>query len=182
MDRRKKFRFVLKKPDKRKEVGKLVARGHDLNMALQVVQLNRASYYRKPSPVIKTDRRQCELDNDLVKKLNKLSGYNTFYGYCKVAEKLKDYNHKQVFRPMKKMNMLQPRKLKKFHKHRLPISRQTNYLFNIIDVYDKEPIGDYYRLRCRVDKAILSMKEAVQTKFGSLDLVLLSCNHACGSM
>jgi len=164
--------------------------GHDLKMALQVVQLSRASYYRRLTSLDKPDRRQRELDKELVKELIELSGYETTYGYRKVTVKLEQYNHKKVYRHMKRMNMLQPRKLKKFHKHRLPITcpiesdsrweadltyvfdgRQTNYLFNIIDVYDKEPIGDYYGLRCRADEAIHSLEEAVKTRFGSLELV-----------
>ena len=44
-----------------------------------------------------------------------------------------------------------------------------NYLFTVMDVYDKDPIGDYYGLRCRAEEAVYSLEEAVNTRFGSLD-------------
>lgn len=34
--------------------------------------------------------------------------------------------------------------------------------------YDKEPVGDYYGLRCRAEEAIHSLQEAVETRFGIL--------------
>lgn len=83
--------------------------------------------------------------------------------------------------------MLQPRKLKKRHTKRLEIScptgpnirwegdlvhvwdgARTNYLFVVADAFDKEPIGDHYGLRCRADEAIVSLEEAVKTRFGDL--------------
>ena len=46
-----------------------------------------------------------------------------------------------------------------------------NYLFTVMDVYDKEPIGDYYGLRCRAEEAVYSLEEAVKTRFGSREPV-----------
>lgn len=98
------------------------------------------------------------------------------------------YNHKKMYRHMKVLNMLQPRKLKKHRTCRLPIScptgpnirwegdltyvydgHKTNYLFAFVDTFDKEPVGDYYGLRCRSDEAIQGLEEAVRTRFGSLE-------------
>jgi len=86
--------------------------------------------------------------------------------------------------------LLQPKKLRKKKHTRLPIScplgsnirwegdltyiwdgSKLNYLFAVVDTYDKEPIGDYYGLRCRAQEAIFSLEEAVKTRFGNLDLV-----------
>jgi len=47
--------------------------------------------------------------------------------------------------------------------------RKTNYLFAVVDAYDKEPIGDYYGLRCRTDEAVHSLENAVRMRFGSLE-------------
>jgi len=37
---------------------------------------------------------------------------------------------------------------------------KLNYLFVIIDTYDKESIGDYYGLRCKADEAVYNIEEA----------------------
>ena len=89
---------------------------------------------------------------------------------------------------MKELKLTQPRRLKKQHKKRLDIScpvqsnarwegdltyvcdgERPDYLFVIIDTYDKEPIGDYHGLRCGADEAIYSLEEAVKNRFGSLE-------------
>lgn len=129
------------------------------------------------------------LDFGLVEKINSLSGYELTYGYRKVTKALAVYNHKKVYRHMLALRRLQPRKLKKKRTHRLPIScpvgsnyrwegdltyvwdgGKLNYLFVIVDAFDKEPIGDYYGLRCRAEEAIHSLEDAVLTRFGNLDL------------
>ena len=91
---------------------------------------------------------------------------------------------------MKALDMLQPKKVKK-HKHtRLPIcspigpntrwegdltyvwdGTKINYLFAIVDGYDREPIGDCYSLRCSSEESIVSLEEAVKKRFGSLEPV-----------
>lgn len=46
-----------------------------------------------------------------------------------------------------------------------------NYLIAIVDTCDKEPIGDYYGLRCRTEEAISALEEAVMQRFGNLEPV-----------
>lgn len=157
-----------------------------LRIALGVVNLNKATYYYKPDD--EKDRRKRSLDDTLVNLIKGLSKYELTYGYRKVTILLGAYNHKKVYRHMKELRMTQPRKLKKHKKNRLEISSpvrsnirwegdltyvfdgsKINYLFVIVDAYDKEPIGDYYGLRCRADEAVHSLEEAVKTRFGSLE-------------
>lgn len=148
------------------------------------MMMTRSSYYYQPNE--KKDGRQRPLDGELVKRLNDLAGYDLVYGYRKITKSFKEYNHKKVYRHMKALKMLQPKKLKKRALTRLAIEcpiksnirwegdlsyvwdgSKMNYLFAIVDTYDKEPIGDYYGLRCRAEEAIHSLEEAVKTRFGS---------------
>jgi putative transposase len=157
-----------------------------LRMALKATNLNKSSYYHAPKQA--QDRRCRPLDEALTARLRQISGYELTYGYRKMTQYVIDYNHKKVYRHMKALDMLQPKKLKKRATHRLPIScpvgsnvrwegdltyvwdgQKTNYLFAIVDAYDKEPIGDYYGLRCRADEAVLSLEEAVRVRFGTLE-------------
>lgn len=149
------------------------------------VGLSKASYYRKAQTG--KDQRKTTLDSELVMKLKSLSGYETIYGYRKVSKLLGRHNHKKVYRHMKALNLLQPRKLKKHGRRRLNIScaiqsnarweadltyvfdgYQTNYLFVVVDTFDKEPIGEHYGLRCRAEEAVQSLENAVRHRFGSL--------------
>jgi len=157
-----------------------------LKIALETTNLSRAGYYYHPEGGV--DRRKKPLDTALEALLKNLDGYECIYGYRKVTEKFVVYNHKKVYRHMKIMNMLQPRKLKKQKHKRLPIEcpiesnirwegdltyvydgQRTNYLFSVVDVFDKEIIGDYYGLRCRADEAVYALEEAVKNRFGSLE-------------
>lgn len=149
--------------------------------------ISKATYYYQRSTK-KEDKRRHPLDPVLVAKLNEITGYDLVYGYRKVTKHLKTYNHKKVYRHMKQLNRLQPRKLKKKRTARLDIScsidsnirwegdltyvwdgNKINYLFVIVDTFDKEPIGDYYGLRCRAEESIHSLEQAVQTRFGNLE-------------
>ena len=88
---------------------------------------------------------------------------------------------------MKALNMLQPKKIKKHKTTRLDVScpitsnvrwegdltyvfdgKRLNYLFVVVDAFDKEPIGDCYGLRCRAKEAIISLEDAVKSRFNSL--------------
>lgn len=148
--------------------------------------MSKASYYYVPQGA--HDRRKRPLDNTLVALLQAITGYETTYGYRKVTKKLIVYNHKKVYRHMEALNLLQPKKIKKKNYKRLPwecpiVSNvrweadltyvwdgtKCNYLFAVVDCYDKEPIGDHYGLRARSDEAIVSLEEAVKTRFGSLE-------------
>jgi putative transposase len=156
-----------------------------LNIALKALGLSRSSYYYQPNP--SKGKRTKQLDNTLVYKLKELTGYELVYGYRKVTTLLKQYNHKKIYRHMKALKMLQPKKLKKHKTTRLDIScpitsnvrwegdltyvfdgKRINYLFVIVDAFDKEPIGDCYGLRCRAKEAIISLEDAVKSRFGSL--------------
>jgi len=157
-----------------------------LKIALRATFLSKGTYYH----VSKTDsdRRRRPLDQELTDKLKEITGYERTYGYRKITVLFEEYNHKKIYRHMKALKLTQPRKLKKHNKNRLPVSspikpnvrwegdlsyvfdgRKTNYLFVVVDTFDKEPIGDYYGLRCRADEAIYSLEDAVRTRFGSLE-------------
>ncbi len=149
--------------------------------------LNKTTYYYQSLPE-NENKRNRPLDPVLVEKLDTIKGYELTYGYRKVTRFFEIYNHKKIYRHMYKLNRLQPRKLKKKSKNRLNISCPTgsnvrwegdltyvwdgnkiNYLFVVVDTFDKEPIGDYYGLRCRADEAIHSLEQAVEARFGSLE-------------
>ena len=157
-----------------------------LDIALKAVGLSKSSYYYH-SKLIKKDKRIKQLDNTLVYKLKELTGYELVYGYRKVTKLLKQYNHKKIYRHMKALNMLQPKKIKKHKTTRLDVScpitsnvrwegdltyvfdgKRLNYLFVVVDAFDKEPIGDCYGLRCRAKEAIISLEDAVKSRFNSL--------------
>jgi len=173
--------------ERRKIAKKLVEEEKiSLQIALRSMFLSKASYYYKPKDACERPSRS--LDPKLVNSLKTLSGRDLVYGYRKVTSKFKVHNHKKVYRHMKELKMLQPKKLKKQKHTRLPLNcaiasnvrwegdltyvwdgNKINYLFVIVDSYDKEPIGDYYGLRCRADEAIHSLEEAVKERFGSLE-------------
>jgi putative transposase len=157
-----------------------------LETALKALGLSKSSYYYQPNP--SKDKRSKQLDNTLVYKLKELTGYELVYGYRKVTTLFKQYNHKKIYRHMKALKMLQPKKLKKHKTTRLDIScpitsnvrwegdltyvfdgNRLNYLFVVVDAFDKEPIGDHYGLRCRANEAIISLEEAVKSRFGSIN-------------
>jgi len=176
--------------EKRREIAqKLVTENQiSLKIALKAMFLNRSTYYYGSKSIV--DKRKNPLDEKLVEQLKGLSGYDLVYGYRRVTKKLKEYNHKKVYRHMKELKMLQAKKIKKKGLKRLPIScavgsnirwegdltyvwdgNKLTYLFVVVDTYDKEPIGDYYGLRCRADEAIHSLEQAVKTRFGNLEKV-----------
>jgi len=155
-------------------------------IAMRATNLSKATYYYHP--VKDVDLRKRPLDGELVTLLKALPKYEQTYGYRKITVLFDKYNHKKIYRHMKQLAITQPRKLKKRRKNRLDIScpiksnirwegdltyvfdgSKLNYLFAIVDAYDKEPIGDYYGLRCRADEAIHSLEDAVRTRFGSLE-------------
>ena len=149
--------------------------------------MNKTTYYYTQDKKL-GDHRYKSLDPTLESMLKQLNGYDLVYGYRKVTNLFEIYNHKKIYRHMKKLKMLQPKKLKRKNTPRLPIvcpigsnirwegdlsyvwdGTKINYLFAVVDAYDKEPIGDYYGLRCRADEAVLSLEEAVKSRFGSLE-------------
>jgi putative transposase len=166
-------------------VTELVESGLELEVAIKAMMLTRSSYYYNQES--KKDNRKRPLDDQLVQKLNDLADYELVYGYRKITKSFNEYNHKKVYRHMKALKILQPKKLKKRALTRLAIEcpiksnvrwegdlsyvwdgSKMNYLFAIVDVFDKEPLGDYYGLRCRAEEAIYSLEEAVKARFGNL--------------
>jgi putative transposase len=177
---------------KRREIAKKLVCNEkiSLRIALSATNVSKASYYYTPNQC--NDKRTRPLDSKLVAKIENMSAYDLTYGYRKVTKDFKIYNHKKIYRHMKAMNRLQPKKIKKKRTNRLEIScpvasnlrwegdltyvwdgAKINYLFVILDVFDKEPIGDYYGLRCRADEAVYSLEQAVTTRFGNLE----QCDH-----
>ena len=175
--------------ERRKIAKRLVEKERiSLHIVLKAMFLSKGSYYYQSK---ETDHRQKRgLDQELVRELNSLNPREFVHGYRKVTRKLKKYNHKKVYRHMKELNMLQPKKLKKGNKRRLGLycprgvnqrweadltyvwdGNKINYLFVVVDSYDKDIVGDYYGLRCRADEAIYSLEEAVKERFGSLEPV-----------
>ena len=87
--------------------------------------LNKSTYYYQCS-VKKEDNRKRSLDPVLVEQLDEISGYELTYGYRKITQSLGTYNHKKIYRHMKRLNRLQPRKLKKKRVTRLELSCPTD--------------------------------------------------------
>ena len=157
-----------------------------MKIALKALMINKNTYYYENKTEI--DKRTKPLDPALESMLKQLEGYDLVYGYRKITDLFEIFNHKKIYRHMKVLSMLQPRKLKKKKLTRLEISSpirsnvrwegdltyiwdgiKMNYLFVVVDAYDKEPIGDYYGLRCRADESIVALEEAVKRRFGSLE-------------
>lgn len=97
------------------------------------------------------------------------------------------YNHKKVYRHMKELDILQPKQVKKPKKRpktsvvwSTPIKSNLRweadltyvsnqhgnmYLFTVIDVFDKEIIGEHFSYRCRAIDAVKSIESAVLKRF-----------------
>lgn len=144
--------------------------------------ISKSSYYYRARGY---DRRRRPLDPELMADIENLSGYELAYGYRKVTAKLMRYNHKKVLRHTQAMDRTQPRRYKRKERTHLPAvcpiqsnvrwetdltyvfdGTRNTYLFAVLDVYDKEVVGDEHGLRCRADEALVSMKKAVWNRFG----------------
>jgi len=135
------------------------------------------------------------LDPELTSILNQLEGYELTIGYKKTTAYIKYkfgqygglFNHKKVYRHMKNLGLLQPKHVKKPKNRKKtdiiwssPIasnvrweadltyvaSRQGNmYLFTVLDVFDKEIIGEWMGFRCRAEDAVKSLEAAILKRF-----------------
>ena len=130
-------------------------------------------------------------------RLTQLSGFALTLGYRKLTYFFKFQldvivNHKKMYRHMACMDLLQPKHIKKPKKKKPPtaiyycplrsnirweadltlVPYQSGflYLFSVIDVFDKELIGDHFGFRCRKEDAIESLKMAVLSRFPSVEI------------
>lgn len=154
--------------------------------ALQAVGLAHSTYHYKSKAagcVLKP------LDAGFSQAIREVLKQASVYGYRKVHAVLRArgwcVNHKKVLRYMRHLGLLQPRRVKgrSFTRPALvePTCSNTyweedltyvwcgdcnNYLFALIDGYDKEIPGDHFGDRCRSDEASEVLERAVLKRFG----------------
>lgn len=154
--------------------------------ALQAVGLARSTYHYKSKAAGRTLK---PLDAEFSQAIREVLKRASVYGYRKVHAVLRArgwcVNHKRVLRYMRHLKLLQPRKVKgrSFTRPALvePACSNTyweedltyvwcgdcnNYLFALIDGYDKEIPGDHFGDRCRSDEASEVLERAVLKRFG----------------
>ncbi len=166
-------------------VDKLIQeKGLTQSEALAVVGLGRSTYYYKSKPL----KRVRFFDPLLCLAIQAIHRKASVYGYRKVTATLKArgwlVNHKRVYRYMKHLGLLQPRKVKGQKPTQLATvyptisnvyweedltyvwcGNQQGYLFALIDGYDKGLPGDYFGNRCRADEAASVLEQAVLKRF-----------------
>lgn len=178
--------------------------GVRIRNAAQAFCLHRSSWYYKSKPRA-AKRSSRPLDPVLKDKLLELTGYELTLGYRKVSMYLRyeysiRFNHKKVYRHMEELKILQPRFIRRRRTKKLPTAlwycplksdvrweadltvipyeHGQLFLFSVIDVFDKELIGEWFGFRCQCIDAIAALKQAVYTRFPdgivpeNLDLVL----------
>lgn len=189
---KKNFVDDLKSEKKRVLVDHL-KENQSLKTALDIIGIKKSTYfYRKKNRYKK--RKAYRLDPELCEVLKSLQGYELTLGYRKTTEYIrkrhkKNWNKKKVYRHMKKLKLLQPKKIKR-RKH--PNTRLAKccairsnvrweadltyvryaggyaYLFIVEDVYDKEIVGEHISYRSRADEAVSSLKKAVYNRFNGI--------------
>ncbi len=171
---------------KRNLVEQMVAEGQSVKVALETVGLSRSSYYYRPVK----QRKPRPLDESLVKAIEEVrQGYAEVYGYRKVTEALRAtglaVNGKKVLRHLRVLGLTQPRKMRGRRWSRPSIVRPEGcntyweadltyvwaggvnaYLCAVIDVYDKDIVGDVFSDRCRAREAAKALEDAVVKRFG----------------
>ena len=152
--------------------------------ASQAVGLAKSTWYYKPQP-----RQPRSLNPELVAAIESVwTQGRGVYGYRKVHAALRAQglcvNHKAVLRHLRRLNRLQPRKLKGVRWTRPRIVRPTvsntywemdltyvwcgsrfGYLFAVLDAYDKGIPGAHFGDRCRAVEAVQALEEAIVTRF-----------------
>ena len=111
------------------------------------------------------------------------------YGYRKIRAMLRAQgfvvNHKAILRHLRRMDRLQPRKLKGVRWTRPRVVHPTasntywemdltyvwcgrgfGYLFAVLDAYDKGIPGAHFIDRCRAQEAVQALEEAIASRFG----------------
>ena len=164
----------------------LMAEQHvSLTQACQAVGLAKSNWYYQPRP-----RGPRPLNPTLVSAIERVwvEGRGV-YGYRKIHARLQaqgwHVNHKAILRYLRRLNRLQPRKLKGVRWTRPRVVRPTTsntywemdltyvwcgsgfgYLFAVLDAYDKGVPGAYFGDRCRAVEAVQALEEAVASRFG----------------
>ena len=166
------------------KIHELISSGMKLKSALLTFGLSKSSYFYKSNP-----RRPRPLIGKLVEALKSIDGYELVYGYRKVTHWLArqgmKFNPKAVYRHMKALKMLQPKKRKGIKPTSLPYSPPTAsnqrweadftmvpagidgsaWAVGFIDCFDKEVLGDSFSDRCRADEAIEAFEKAIGARF-----------------
>lgn len=162
----------------------LLAQGQTLGVALKVVGLAKSSYFYQPQL-----RKPHPLDSRVVNALGCLTDREGVYGYRKVQKALEKKGHffgkRTVYRHLKALGKLQPRKRKGFKRTKLPFESPlfsnvrweadltttpvgvdgNAYGFAIIDCRDKEIVGEDFSQRCRAKESVNSLEKAVMNRF-----------------
>jgi len=156
-----------------------------LTQACQAVGLAKSTWYYQPRP-----RPPRPLNLELVAAIERIwTEGRGVYGYRKVHARLQaqgwPVNHKAVLRHLRRLNRLQPRKLKGVRWTRPRVVHPTTsntywemdltyvwsgsgfgYLFAVLDAYDKGIPGAHFGDRCRAVEAVQALEEAVAARFG----------------
>ena len=163
----------------------MIQRG-DVNQtqALQAVGLARSTYHYQG----RQRHRGYGYDASLCAVIERICARAGVYGYRKVWATLRArgwvVNKKRVLRYMRHLKLLQPRKVKgrKYTRPALVVPERSNqyweedltyvwcgdcmnYLFAVIDGYDREIPGDTFSDRCRADEASSALEQAVLKRF-----------------
>jgi len=161
-----------------------------LQKALKYMELSKSSYFYK-SDYVPSKRKGHPLDPVLKSVLLGLKEYEITLGYDKLTDYIrkkhqKVWNRKKVYRHMKELNLLQPRKIKrKWKKNKrlvwsspirsnvrweadltfVPTAMGQVYLFIIEDTYDREVLSGHMDIQCGAKQSIKSLKEAINKRF-----------------
>ena len=178
----------------RREHVELLSKSVRFSIALETIGLAKSSFYFKSKlSEIKNEKNLAPLDPKLQEILLSLKDYEKTLGYSKLTSYIQNnlkicFNKKKVYRHMKRLNLLQPKHIKKPKKKLkklsipfyCPLTSDQRweadmtiiscsfghvYLFTIIDTFDKQIIGQYISMRCRKEEAIECLKEAVYSRF-----------------
>jgi putative transposase len=151
---------------------------------LQAVGLARSTYYYQQKKCTRTHG----YDRALCAAIEEICARAGVYGYRKVWAVLRArgwvVNKKRVLRYLRHLKLLQPRKVKgrKYTRPVLVVPAHSNeyweedltyvwcgdhmeYLFAVIDGFDKEIPGDEFGDRCRADEASAALERAVLKRF-----------------
>jgi putative transposase len=156
-----------------------------LNQALDAVGMPKSTWYYQAR-----SRPPRALNSNLVAAIDALwEQTRGVYGYRKMHALLRAQgfmvNHKAVLRHLRRLDRLQPRKLKGVRWPRPRVVRPTasntywemdltcvwcgsgfGDLFAVLDAYDKGVPGACFGDRCRAVEAVQALEEAVATRFG----------------